>query len=75
MRMEQQLGGFENNRLEVTNQMQMQLASMHGEEMGYFIDKRAEGFRSLIDAHPEFLEQFEKEPQTTLKKIEPLLYH
>ncbi len=55
--------------------MQMQLADMHGEDIVSFIENRAEGFRGIVAAHPELLEDFVVSPEETLKRIEPLLYH
>ncbi len=75
MNMEQQMGGFEDRKIMATNQMQMQLAGMHGEDIAFFIENRAEEFRGIVIAHPEFLEAYQTEPEETLKKIEPLLYH
>lgn len=69
------MGGFEDRRVEQANQMQMQLADMHGEDLIDFIDQRAGAFRDIVDAHPELYQEFEKDPNATLKKIEPLLYH
>ena len=75
MSMEQQMSGYEDKNVLSTNQMQMQLADMHGEDISAFIEAHAEEFRSIVDAHPEFLEEFQTAPEETLKKIEPLLYH
>ena len=73
--MEQQMGGFEDRRVEQANQMQMQLADMHGEDLIDFIGQRAEAFRGIVNAHPELYQEYERDPDATLKKIEPLLYH
>ena len=76
MNMERQMGGFtESNPTAVTNQMQMELAGMHGEDLNMFIETRAQEFRTIVTEHPEFLDEFEVAPEATLKKIEPLLYH
>ena len=73
--MEQQMGGFEDRRVQQANQMQMQLADMHGEDLLDFIGQRAGEFRKIVDAHPELYQEYERDPGATLKKIEPLLYH
>jgi hypothetical protein len=73
--MEQQMGGFEDMKVASANQMQMELASMHGQDFGDFIDTKAEEFRNIVRAHPEFLNEYQTAPEETLKKIEPLLYH
>jgi hypothetical protein len=73
--MEQQMGGLEDRNVQQANQMQMQLADMHGEDLLEFIDKRAEAFRGIVNAHPGLYQEYERDPDATLKKIEPLLYH
>lgn len=73
--MEQQIGGYDDKKVASTNQMQMQLASMHGQDFDEFISAKAEEFRNIVTAHPEFLEEYITAPEETLKKIEPLLYH
>lgn len=75
MSMELHSGGFENRKVEQANQMQMQLADMHGEDIGDFINKRAEGFRNIVNEHPELLDEYQTAPEETLKKMGPLLYH
>ena len=75
MSMEQQMSGYEDTRVNSANQMQMQLADRHGEDILKFIETHAEEFRTLVEAHPEFLEEYQTAPEETLKKIEPLLYH
>lgn len=69
------MGSFEDVRLESANQMQMELAKMHGEELGDFIATRAGEFRDIVNSHPEYLEEYKNAPEATLRKIEPLLYH
>jgi hypothetical protein len=78
--MEYQMGGFENKKNEVdvtasSNQMQMELAEKHNQDLSDFIDTKAEEFRVIVNAHPEFLEEYQTSPEEVLKKIEPLLYH
>lgn len=69
------MGGFEDINVASANQMQMELATRHGEDIGVFIDTKAEEFRNIVQAHPEFLQDYKTAPEATLKKIEPLLYH
>ena len=75
--MEQQMSGFENKEIDIAsaNQMQMELAKIHNQDLGVFIDTKAEEFRAIVKAHPEFLDDYQTSPEETLKKIEPLLYH
>lgn len=73
--MEQQMGGFEDIKVASANQMQMELAKMHGEDLGEFIATKARDFRNIVNAHPEYLEEYKNAPEATLRKIEPLLYH
>ena len=54
MSMEQQMSGYEDTRVNSANQMQMQLADRHGEDILKFIETHAEEFRTLVEAHPEF---------------------
>jgi hypothetical protein len=71
----EQMGGFEDRAVLLGNQMQLDLALLHGEDLGMFIENHAAEFRDIIQDHPEFLDEFAEQPEQTLKKIEPLLYH
>lgn len=69
------MGGFENIKVASANQMQAELARIHNENLDNFIETKAEEFRAIVDAHPEFLEDYPNHPEEVLKKIDPLLYH
>ncbi len=75
MNMEQQMGGYEDKKLASENQMQIELANMHGQDFVDFVDTKAAEFRDIVTRYPEFLEEYQTAPEETLKKIEPLLYH
>lgn len=71
----EQMGGGENEKVLLGNQMQMMLAERHGEQMGDFIDHHAEEFRKYVDTNQEILNAFKDNPEEALKTIEPVLYH
>lgn len=59
----------------IGNMMQIELAERHDEDLSHFIETRAGTFREIISTHPEYLEEFEADPEGTLKKIEDTIYH
>ena len=59
----------------IGNIMQAELARIHEEAFDKFLETHAEGFRNLMDANPELIDEFEKDPETTLAKISETIYH
>lgn len=71
----EQMGDFANERVMLGNQMQMELASMHGEQLEDFIEKHAADFRATVDRQPELLQEFKDNPDSALKKLSESIYH
>ena len=71
----EQMGSFQDEKVLLGNQMQMQLAGMHGEDMGDFIDKHAEEFRNVVTQNPELLDEFKRDPEAALSKLSQRIYH
>ena len=71
----EQMGGFEDRKVLLGNQMQMGLASLHGEDVGDFIERHAEDFRKFVDTNPDILDKFEKEPEEVLRQVGEVIYH
>ncbi len=65
----------ENLRVLTRNLMQAHLAERHGESIDDFIDKHAAQFGQVLDQHPEYLTEFDRDSEKTLKHIETILYH
>lgn len=57
------------------NLMQFKLAEKGGEELLDFIDKHGLQFRQALDAHPEYLEQFESDPDGVIEELSKIVYH
>ena len=76
MNMEQQMGGgFEDRKVALGNQMQMQLAEIHGEQLGDFIVNHAQDFREVLNSNPNLLDEYAVKPDETLGKVEKILFH
>lgn len=73
--MEQQNGGFEDRKVALGNQMQIQLAVLHGEQVEDFIERHATEFREIINSNPELLDTYTQDPEGTLKKVSEIIYH
>lgn len=71
----EQMGGGENEKVDLGNQMQAKLAEKHGEQMYDFIDRHGKDFRIYVDNNQEILQTFKNNPEEALKVIEPTLYH
>lgn len=71
----EQMGGFQDEKVLIGNQMQMALASMHGEDIGDFIERHAQDFRNTINANPKFLEMYKENPEQALSEISKEIYH
>ncbi len=71
----EQMGGYEDRNVALGNQMQMQLAEKHGEQLGDFIELHAEQFREIVTANPHFLEEYSHAPDSALEKVEKIIYH
>ena len=70
------MGGGENEKVLLGNQMQAMLAERHGEQMGDFIENnRAAIFRAYVDNNQDIFNTFKHNPEEALKTIEPILYH
>lgn len=59
----------------IGNIMQVELARIHEEAFDKFLETHAEGFRRMVDANPELIDEFEKDPEMTLAKISETIYH
>lgn len=71
----EQMGGGENEKVTLGNQMQMMLAERHNEQMSDFIGLHADDFRKYVEINQNILEAFKNNPEEALKEIEPILYH
>lgn len=74
MKMEQ-MGNADDNKVRLGNQMQMQLAKQHGEELDSFITKHSYDLRVVLDSNPNLLEEFNEDPDGTLEKVGKSIYH
>lgn len=57
------------------NTMQFELASRHGEDLEYFADTHGLDFKLLVEKDASILDNFEKDPEATLEKVEKEIYH
>ena len=71
----EQMGGFEDRNVFLGNMMQVAIAKSSGEDISTFITDKAAKFRNIINAHPEYLENFKKDPEKTIQEMSSLLYH
>lgn len=69
------MGGFEDRKVLLGNQMQAELAKFRGKTIEEFIVDDAEGFRNLVKEHPEILENFEKDHDETLRRVGSIVFH
>jgi hypothetical protein len=74
MKMEQ-MGGFENNKGMIGNQMQMELAASYHQDLGDFIEQYAESFREIVDKNPNLLDAYITDPKKTLEEIKTRMQH
>lgn len=69
------MGGFEDNKVALGNQMQTELAVEHGEPLDSFIMNHAQDFREIIDSNPKLLDEFVEKPDETLEKVGKRMFH
>lgn len=58
----------------IRNTIQARLAMRHTEGMEVFIQKHAKDVRNLLDAHPEFFEEYKTDPEKVMAKVEKEIY-
>ncbi|MEK7582199.1 MAG: hypothetical protein AAB488_02640 [Patescibacteria group bacterium] len=58
-----------------TNNIQVELARRHNEELDDFIALHLDDFRKTVNEHPELVSQFEEDPDGTLEQIDEYLDH
>ena len=63
---------YERTPMGIGNEMQRELAKKHDD---FFEEAHLISFRETLDAHPEFIQEYETYPEETLKKIEEIIYH
>lgn len=72
----QQMGDSPYDReLVLSNLMQVQLASVHEEDFGEFLDKHGNDFRLAVTENPSLLTKFEQDPESALSEISAIIYH
>ncbi len=65
----------QNKSVLIANMMQIKLAQLHGESIDSFIEKHSSDFRNIINDHPEFIDDFEKDENKALKEVGDIIYH
>ena len=61
--------------VDIRNNIQIEIAERHGEEMYDFISAHAKDIGDYLEINPEILRMYKTNPNEAIKEVEKVIYH